>query len=70
MIASIVIGSGNRRQVHALPATFSRKEHVARRMAVGNLIKGKYLWPDGKGYKAAQARGERRRKLSLGRPSA
>lgn len=64
MIASIVIGRGNRRQVFDIPATFSsRKEHVAARLKVGNLIKSKYLWPDGRGYKAALNAG--RKRLSL-----
>lgn len=59
MIARIVTGSGRTRCVFDLPCSTNRKEHVTARIGVGNLIK-RALWPKGRGFKAAKARGERR----------
>lgn len=59
MIARIVTGSGRSRSVFDLPCSTNRKEHVTRRIAIGNQIKA-VLWPQGKGFKAAKVRGERR----------
>lgn len=59
MIARIVTGSGRNRRSFDLPCSNNRKEHVTARIGVGNLIK-QALWPQGKGFKAAKARGERR----------
>ncbi|AXN53719.1 hypothetical protein SPS_8 [Sphingomonas phage Scott] len=59
MIARIVTGSGRTRQSFDLPCSNNRKEHVTARIGVGNKIK-QALWPKGKGFKAAQARGAQR----------
>ena len=56
MIARIITGSGRTRRVFDLPCSTNRKEHVTARIGVGNLIK-QALWPKGRGFKAAQARG-------------
>lgn len=59
MIASIVIGSGNTRQKIDLPCSSNRKQHVQSRIDFGNKIKSLYLFPKGRGFKAAKARGQR-----------
>lgn len=56
MIARIVTGSGRTRRVFDLPCSANRKEHVTARIGVGNKIK-QALWPQGRGFKAAKARG-------------
>lgn len=57
MIARIVTGSGRTRSVFDLPCSNDRKRHVADRIAVGNKIKSLFLFPNGKGFAAAKARG-------------
>jgi len=57
MIARIVIGSGKGRESYDIPCSTNRKEHVAKRIAFGNILKSNYLWPQGKGFKSAKARG-------------
>ena len=56
MIARIVTGSGRTRNSFALPCSTNRKDHVTARIGLGNALKG-YLWPKGRGFKAAKARG-------------
>jgi len=59
MIARIVTGSGNNRRSFDLPCSSDRKVHVRDRIEqVGNVIKSKYLFKGGKGFKVAKARGE------------
>jgi len=59
MIARIVTGSGRNRRSFDLPCSTNRKEHVTARIGVGNKIK-QALWPQGRGFKASQARGAAR----------
>lgn len=59
MIARIVIGSGRTRRVFDLPCSNNRKEHVTARIGISNKIK-QAMWPQGRGFRAAKARGERR----------
>lgn len=56
MIARIVTGSGRNRRSFDLPCSTVRKDHVTARIGVGNVLKG-MLWPKGKGFKQAKARG-------------
>jgi len=57
MIARIVTGSGRNRQSFDLPVSLDRKKHVSDRIAVGNKIKSLFLFPNGRGFAAAKARG-------------
>lgn len=57
MIARIVTGRGNNRRTHDLPVSLDRKQHVSERITMGNILKSNYLFPNGKGFKQAKARG-------------
>lgn len=70
MITSIVIGSGARRVKFDVPARDASKPgewpngrvrvgSQPARIAMGNKIKSGYLWPNGRGFRGAKARGER-----------
>lgn len=68
MITSIVVGRGNKRTVFVVPAEDRSKPGWPNgrirvgtqkdRLAVGNLLKSRVLWPNGRGFRAAKSRGE------------
>lgn len=57
MIARIVIGSGADRLVVPLPCLTNRKDHNEARRPFAVKLK-QTLWPNGRGFRAAKARGE------------
>lgn len=57
MIATITLGRGNKARTFDLPCNSNRKVHVDERIKVGNILKSNFLFPQGKGFKEAKARG-------------